>query len=404
MGPVRSPVGRRLAFVHFSYPPVIGGVETVLRAHARLLRERGHEVRVFCGRGDSDAQASVELVPELAPDHPLGAEMRAELAAGAPGVAFAELQRRLATYFTTRLRDFDVALLHNVLTMPFHLAATAALWAWAESRPPVRIVHWIHDLATLNPDYAAGIRPGFPWDLLRTPASGVREVAVSASRREEWFTLSGRDAAVIPNGVEPREILALTPRVAALLARFAWLEREPILFHPTRVLRRKNIELGLAVATALRAAGHTPLYLVSGAPEPHHPASAAYGAQIRAQAQENADAVFVRDHFEPDESDIAALYRASDALFYPSRQEGFGLPIFEAALNRLPIVCADLAPLRELAGEGAVLIDPDGDPAEVAGRVMTALGADSAVRLRRHARRHAWDRIAADHLFPLVED
>ena len=48
---------------------------------------------------------------------------------------------------------------------------------------------------------------------------------------------------------------------------------------------------------------------------------------------------------------IADFYRLADALLMPSREEGFGIPVLEAGLSRLPIFCADIPPLRELAGD-----------------------------------------------------
>jgi hypothetical protein len=51
------------------------------------------------------------------------------------------------------------------------------------------------------------------------------------------------------------------------------------------------------------------------------------------------------------------LYLLSDCLFYPSRQEGFGLPIIEAASYRLPIWCQDVPAYQALADEkGACLL------------------------------------------------
>src|SRR5258708_3193305 len=109
-----------VALVHYSYPPVIGGVESILRQHAALFARHGHAVPVLAGAGESDANAKVEIVPELMPTHPLCVTMAAELAAGAPGPAFAELQRRLLTLFAERFRSVDAVFVHNVFTMPFH--------------------------------------------------------------------------------------------------------------------------------------------------------------------------------------------------------------------------------------------------------------------------------------------
>ncbi len=395
-----------VVLVHYSYPPVIGGVESILRQHAALFARHGHTVRVLAGAGESDPHASVTIVPELSSNHPLVVEMTAELAAGAPGPAFAELQRRLATSFTERFAGAGAVFLHNVLTMPFHLAATAALWAWAESRPKTRVVHWIHDLAVINPDYEFPKSSEFPWKLLRQPPAGVRHVAVSERRRREFEQVTGvADCVVIPNGVDPVEVLQLTPHVAAMLHAARWPQRWPILFHPTRLLRRKNVELGIAVTAALQEAGERPLYVVTGAADPHHAASREYADSLRRLVRDSGldDAViFAHDHFPVSEADVAACYRAADALFFPSRREGFGLPVIEAALHRLPVFCPRIEPLTEL---GAVYwFEPDAPAAEIAVLVREVLlrNAENCVR-RSTVARFGWDALYPRFLAPLLD-
>ena len=62
-----------IAIVHYSAPPVIGGVEAVMEAHAHLLLEAGYEVTIVAGRGAVEALplgVNLELVPELDSQHP----------------------------------------------------------------------------------------------------------------------------------------------------------------------------------------------------------------------------------------------------------------------------------------------------------------------------------------------
>ena len=42
---------KHIAMLHYAAPPVVGGVETTLAHHARLLAADGYRVRVVCGRG-----------------------------------------------------------------------------------------------------------------------------------------------------------------------------------------------------------------------------------------------------------------------------------------------------------------------------------------------------------------
>jgi glycosyltransferase involved in cell wall biosynthesis len=104
----------------------------------------------------------------------------------------------------------------------------------------------------------------------------------------------------------------------------------------------------------------------------------------------------------PDEV-IADCYRLADALLLPSREEGFGLPVLEAAASRLPIFCADIEPLRALAGPDAVYFAPDADPAHVARLIADHLARDPAYQLAARTRRHfTWERVYAERIAPLL--
>ena len=59
--------------------------------------------------------------------------------------------------------------------------------------------------------------------------------------------------------------------------------------------------------------------------------------------------------------ELAALYNAATMLVHPSRYEGFGLPVLEAMQVGTPVVTTTASSLPEVAGDAALLVDPD-DP------------------------------------------
>ncbi|UCH60633.1 MAG: glycosyltransferase [Anaerolineales bacterium] len=402
-----------VGMLHYAAPPVVGGVESVLGHQARLMADAGHQVYILAGRGDQvDERIPFLSIPLADSRHPEILRLKTKLSDGQVPEQFERISEGLFATLSEITKGLDTLIAHNVCSLNKNLPLTAALKRLSGQESSPRLILWHHDLAWTTPRYRAELHDGYPWDLLREDWPEVIQVAVSKPRQRELADLLQvplERIRVVPNGLNASSFLKLEERTRSFIEKLDLLNAGPLLLLPVRITPRKNIELALHVLAALRSNFPDARLVVTGPLGPHNPANVQYFERLdrlRAELGLNQSVHFLAEmveEFLPD-AVIADFYHLSDALFMPSREEGFGIPVLEAGLAGLPVFCADIPPLRALGGDWASYFSPDGDPVAIAEQVSTRLSDDLSFHLRSQVRKgYTWERIYQEHIVALLD-
>jgi glycosyltransferase involved in cell wall biosynthesis len=108
-----------------------------------------------------------------------------------------------------------------------------------------------------------------------------------------------------------------------------------------------------------------------------------------------------------DEEDKPVLYRNAEVFVFPSRQEGFGLPVLEAMACGTPVIASHSSSLPEVIGDAGFALDPD-DERQMAGSIIAAviqepLAAEMREKGLAQAARFSWEKTATETLLVYTE-
>jgi alpha-1,3-rhamnosyl/mannosyltransferase len=244
-------------------------------------------------------------------------------------------------------------------------------WMYPPQREGVRAT-MIHDLVPLH----------FPsWVTGRTRSMHTHKYANAAATCDVIFTNSAftADDIAATLGFPREKIVVGHPGVAEIFTRegdAARLDR-PYALTVATLEPRKNLGT-LVEAWKLLADTGLSLAVVGGA---------GWGEQPTLD-----DPSIIRVG-RVDDAELARLYRGAAVMVYPSRFEGFGMPITEAMACGAPVVGSAHPSMDEACGDAAVRADPD-SPDAIAAAVRDAL--DRAGELRElgfaHAATFSWPR------------
>ncbi len=208
----------------------------------------------------------------------------------------------------------------------------------------------------------------------------------SAERLGHFFPAIRSRLRVVHNAVTPHFFEPVTAAGLASVAGLGLAER-PFILLPGGLHFRKNAELVLAAWPLLRELCPELVLAVVNHSDPVYAERAkAFGPRFRLLG------------FVPDEA-LRALYAAARVVWFPSRYEGFGLPVVEAMACGTPVVTSRASSLPEIAANAALLAPPDSAKAHV--EALEAILRDGSLydefarRGHARARQFTWSRSAS---------
>lgn len=232
---------------------------------------------------------------------------------------------------------FDV---RSLLKMPFLKAdifhITGAVNYLALSLPSKSTVLTLHDVGFFeNPANSGWKKSIYEWFWLRLPLSRVGHITVvSEFTKNKIHTLFGA----------PLEKISVIPNPVVFNFSFAPKANRSEKFNILQIGSgaHKNIS-GL-----IEAVKDLPVHLIMVSK-----LSTVEEALLKGYG------ISYENHFNVPADILKTLYQRSDLLYFASFYEGFGMPIIEAQALGRPVITSDLGAMKEVAGEGAILVDPN---------------------------------------------
>ena len=411
----------RIGILHYSAPPTIGGVEAVIHAQTEVFLDNGYAVYVIAGRGDSSAlpdQAEGIFIPLFDSQQEDILQASQALEQGCLPHNFESLVQRIKALLIPALKEIDHLIVHNIFSKHFNLPLTAALFQLIEEDKIPHVIAWTHDLTWTSPNSRSKVYDGYPWDLLRQFHQAITYVTVSEKRQQELCSLlniAPEMVHVVHNGVEPYSLLGISAEGKQLIEKLGLLDSDLNILMPVRVTQAKNVEYALQVLQASQEQFQNPRLVLTGPPDPHSSSNMAYFQSLKSQRQAlglEKQMTFIYEcgpdpekPFTISEKIVGDFLRISDVMFMPSHREGFGMPVLEAGLAGVPVMCASIPAANEIGKTDVLQFDP-GQPASETAAAMAALIKNNPLtHFRRRVRlSYTWQALFTHKIYPLLKE
>lgn len=407
---------KKVALLHFSYPPNIGGVEVFIKEQAEILSKLGYEVTVITGSGKATPNIKLIEIPELQSIYNTNKELYEEIMAkGTKSYGFMELANLIEEKITKELESQDVIIVHNMLSLTHNIPFIYAFKKYVLIHQEKKVISWIHDHKYIGFDKVRTNDFSLPVDvsdLLTEKIDDVKYIAISNSLKNlisKVTNLRADEIIVIPNGINIKAFLEIDDSVFEIVEKNNLLERFPVILSPVNIIERKNIEFSLDILFHLKKIYPNLLYIITGKVS-HHKEGEKYLNILRTKIEKYSlknNVLFLYENIKRSlhKSEIHDFYTLCDIIFYFSKSENFGLPLLEAALTKTPIFLSDLLVFREVGGENFSYVDCENtSPETVAKNIVEFLENNKLISMNRVVKEnYNLTNIIKKTLVPIIE-
>ncbi len=409
----------KIAILHYSCWPVIGGVEVIISAHSKHFLANGFKVKIVAGRGKKFHPALEFIkIHHMDSMSSVNREISKQVLNGRKTSDFEKLETQIYMKLKQALKDSDTIIAHNLFTMHFNLPLSSALNKLAKEFKNKKFIAWTHDTTFSDPNYMERWKNTPCYNILTEFNPRIKYVAISKFMQENLsrlYKVNPSKIKVIPDGVDIKEFLALSDELLPIFDKYKLFNVDYVLFYPTRILKRKNIELALKIVYFLNKNLCKAYLIITGAPDTHNKDSMNYYKFLLSLVKKlniKRYVVFLHeernsrgDKLKVTDALLRSLYRLSDVLLFPTKREGFGIPVLEAGLCRIPTVISKIKPLTEIALESEVIyIDLKMKPSEITKRIHKKLKSSSQAALfKKVVSNYSWQAIFSKKILPLIK-
>jgi glycosyltransferase involved in cell wall biosynthesis len=361
---------KKVAILHFAYPPNIGGVESMIKEHADIMVNMGYDVTVVAGSGEeSSPKIKLIVIPELQSVLSFNPFLQEKiLEKGEIDDDFYKLAEKIGQELEKALEEIDVVIVHNMMTIVRNLPFVYAFKNYIKKNPKKKYFAWTHDHSYVNEFKIKNLdevsHSKFEREILTTPIDSLHYILISESFMKPFIELMGlkpENITVIPDGIDIKQFLEIDDFIWEVVEKYDLTNRFPLVLSPVNIMDRKNLEYCLDIIAELKPHYPKIKYVITGKPSQHH-STQEYLSLLKKKAVDlgiKDNILFFNDFLTRAlvRTEVHDLYQIADIIFFMSKSENFGLPLLEASLSKTPIFVSDLKVFREVGGDFIKYLD-----------------------------------------------